>query len=260
MARMLITGAAGMGATAARPLLRARGHDLVLLDIAEIGEVDAARETAIRGSVTDPDILRSALSGVDVVVHLGGISTERPWSDILHANIDGTQKLLEAAQAAGVIRVLLASSTHAVGFWPASTDAGLLTPRPDTYYGMSKVAVEALGSLFADRFGMTVVSARIGTFADAPEGERHRRTWLSYPDLVRLIEAVADTVATGHHVVYGISANTRRWFPLEPGFAIGYRPQDDAEMWGPFDDGESPDDGPIGGGMASATYPLGGGA
>ncbi|WP_109211077.1 MULTISPECIES: hypothetical protein [Microbacterium] len=86
---------------------------------------------------------------------------------------------------------------------------------------------------------MTVVSARIGTLGAIPTTERHRRTWLSFADLTRLIEATATTTAGGHHIVYAISANRRRRCPLEPGNAIGYFPQDDAEEWAPFEAGRS---------------------
>ena len=84
---------------------------------------------------------------------------------LVRTNVDGTKTLLDACVAAGVPRVLLASSLHAVGYVPAVSlaEAPVLCPRPDSYYGWSKVAIEALGSLYADRFGMTVVSARLGT-------------------------------------------------------------------------------------------------
>ena len=78
--------------------------------------------------------------------------------------------MFEAARRAGVPRVVFASSNHAVGFHPAVDPVpDDLPPRPDTYYGVSKVAGEALGSLFHDRYGLDVVCLRIGTcFASAP--------------------------------------------------------------------------------------------
>ncbi|MFC7644202.1 hypothetical protein ACFQX6_28390 [Streptosporangium lutulentum] len=41
----------------------------------------------------------------------------------------------------------------------------------------------------------------------------------------------ASLVAGGFHVVWGVSANTRRWWSLEEGRAIGYHPEDDAESY-----------------------------
>ncbi|WP_235833381.1 NAD-dependent epimerase/dehydratase family protein [Glaciibacter flavus] len=67
--------------------------------------------------------------------------------------MDGTQKVLAAARRAGVRRVLLASSVNAVGFVPygrLSADQ-VLVARPDTYHGVSKAALEALGNVYARR-------------------------------------------------------------------------------------------------------------
>lgn len=257
MTHILLTGAAGMAATQLRPLLRAAGHSLTLLDIAPVGTLHEG-ERFVRGSFTEPEVLDDALIDIDTVVHLGGHSRESSWSEILAVNIDGTQRILEAAHRAGVERALLASSTHAIGFWPVGSPDSELTPRPDTYYGVSKIAAEALGSVYADRYGMTVVAARIGTLADEPLTERHRHTWLSYPDLARLIEAVTTTPERGYHLVYAVSANTHGWFPLAGGAVIGYHPRDDAEAWAPFppEDTNGPD--LIGGAFADDAHPLGG--
>jgi hypothetical protein len=164
------------------------------------------------------------------VVHLAGHAAEMPWADILAVNIDGTQAVLEAAQRAGVRRVLLASSYHVVGYEaPAALrTADMLPPRPDTYYGVSKAAMEALGSVFADRFGMTIVSARIVTYGARPHGARGLAQWLSTGDMARLIEAVIARDEPGHHIVWAVSDNAPGWFPLEPGHAIGFHPIDDA--------------------------------
>ena len=44
-----------------------------------------------------------------------------------------------------------------------------------------------------------------------------------------MVEAALTAPAPGFAVLYGISANTRAWWDLEPGRALGYDPQDDAE-------------------------------
>ena len=48
---------------------------------------------------------------------------------------------------------------------------------------------------------------------------------------VRLVEAALTAPDPGFAVVYGISNNTRAWWDLGPGRAIGYHPQDDAESF-----------------------------
>ena len=58
---------------------------------------------------------------------------------------------------------------------------------------------------------------------------RELSTWLSHDDCVRMVEAALTAPAPGYAVLYGISANTRAWWDLEPGRRLGYEPHDDAE-------------------------------
>ena len=46
-----------------------------------------------------------------------------------------------------------------------------------------------------------------------------------------MVDAALTAPAPGFAVVYGISANSRGWWDLEPGRALGYRPEDDAEAY-----------------------------
>lgn len=268
MALIALTGASGRIATALRPRLRAAGHRLVLCDApgVSLGDVDAETERTVEADLRDVDAQAEAFAGADLVVHLGAFSDERPWDEILTVNIDGTRAVCEAARLAGVRRMLLASSVHAAGYVPVDSPLareGMPLPAPDTYYGVSKAALEAIGGLYAGRFAMTVVSARIMTFDDRPGGPRSLQSWLSPDDMARLVLAALTTGAQGHHVVWGVSRNTRRVVDLAPGLAIGFDPQDDAE-----DDAEvdaegverrdpSRRPGVLGGAFADAAYVLG---
>ena len=104
-------------------------------------------------------------------------------------------------------------------------------PRPDTYYGFSKAALEALGSLFHFRYGMDVTCLRIGSCFKKPWDPRSLWTWMSLDDGARLFEACLATPEPGFRIVWGISRNTRRWWSLEAGEQIGYHPQDDSEVF-----------------------------
>lgn len=227
--RVLITGAAGGMGTLLRPRLAQPGRTLRLMDVAPLLPGDGAE--LVTGSVTDPDAIASACQDVDTVIHLGGLSREAPWADILAVNIDGTQRVLEAARHAGVRLVIFASSNHAVGFHPAAAAPDGLFPRPDTYYGVSKVAGEALGSLYHDRYGLNVLCVRIGTCIERPLTERHLSTWLSPDDCARLVEAAIALPSLGFRVVWGASANTRLLYSLDGARALGYAPRDDAEAY-----------------------------
>jgi uronate dehydrogenase len=156
----------------------------------------------------------------------------------MRVNIDGTHTVLEAARQAGVSRVVLASSNHAVGFREIAEAAGGplpadSSPRPDTYYGVSKAAIEALGSLYHSRFGIDVIAVRIGSCFESPLplGPRGLITWLSPDDGARLFEACLAYPSPGYRLIWGVSDNTRRICSLAEAEALGYKSLDNAERF-----------------------------
>lgn len=236
MAEILLTGAAGRVGRMLREGLPAFGWKLRCFDLVRPQGAEGAwgGDDWITGDITDPAALARATAGVGAVIHLAGIPSEAPFADLLHTNIDGTYQVFEAAQRSGVPRVLFASSNHAVGFHPRSELADThLRPRPDTYYGVSKVAGEAIASLYADRYRMAVASVRIGSCEPEPSSLRSLSTWLSPADAVRLFHALLTAPDLGYATVYGISANTRAWWDLDTARELGYQPQDDAEPYAP---------------------------
>ena len=228
--RILITGAAGRIGTAITPLLRGQGHALRLLDVARPPAAGADDEV-LEGSATDVAIMTQAAADVDLLVHLASHAAERPWRQIVDLNIESAHVVLEAARANRVPTTVLASSVHAVGYTPSDAAGDtVVPPRPDSLYGVSKVVGEALGSVYADRFAMRIVSARIMTFEERPHAVRALSTWLSPADFVRLLHACR-SAPVGHSIVWGVSRNTRRTVSLEAGRRIGYEPLDDAEAY-----------------------------
>lgn len=232
MATVLITGAAGRIGGMLRPRLSAPGRVLRLLDCATL--TAGPDEQTVRADVTDMAAVTIACADVSAVIHLAGISSEAPWERVAAANIHGTYVVFEAARRAGVGRVIFASSGHAVGFTPraAFPAADYAFPAPDTYYGVSKVAGEALASLYHHRYGMDVICLRILTCADRPRTVRALSTWLSPDDAGRLFEACLTASRPGFRVVYGVSRNTRGgWASLAEAESLGFRPRDDSEVF-----------------------------
>jgi uronate dehydrogenase len=227
MATVLLTGSAGAIGTTLSSGLPDLGHEVVGVDLPGRG---ADRSV----DCTDPVAVEAAVAEVrpDAVIHLAGIPTESSLPDALSSHVISTGALLEAMRRHGVPRVIYASSNHAVGRTPRSV---LLTsdvpPRPDTYYGVSKVAAEALMQLYVDRYGMDAISTRIGSFLERPTTRRQLSSWLSPADTVRMFDAALTAPSPGFAVIYGVSANTRGWWDLAPGRALGYDPQDDAEAY-----------------------------
>jgi uronate dehydrogenase len=232
MPTILITGAAGRIGAMLRPRLARPGRTLRLLDTVPV--TAGPGEEAITASVTDLAAMTAACQGAAAVIHLGGIATEAPWRRILEVNIDGTYAVFEAARRAGAGRVIFASSNHAVGFSPRESFPvpDYAYPAPDTYYGVSKAAGEALASLYHYRYGMDTICIRILTCDGRPPNVRALSTWLSPDDAGRLFEACLSAPSPGFRVVYGVSANTRGgWVSLDEARALGYQPRDDAEAY-----------------------------
>lgn len=248
--KVLVTGSAGSIGRVVTLGLADRGHVVVGLD--RMPQPDGEDGAWYTVDATDPDAVAAVFEEepVDAVVHLAGHPGEASLPESLTSHVVTTGALLDAMVEHDVRRFVYASSNHAVGRTPR---AGLATellgtdvrPRPDTYYGVSKVAAEALLSLYADRHGIDAVACRIGSFLERPETVRHLATWLSHDDCVRMVEAALTAPAPGFAVLYGISRNTRAWWDLGAGRALGYEPQDDAEDFagtvapGPADQAEA---------------------
>ena len=234
MPTILITGAAGQVAVMLRSRLARPGRVLRLLDVAPLAQPPGPGEEAVTASVTDLAAMTAACRGTDAVIHLGGIASEGPWERILDVNINGAYTVFEAARRAGVPRVVFASSNHAVGFAPREEFpvADYAYPAPDTYYGVSKAAGEAVAALYARRYGMDAVCVRILSCIERPANPRMLSTWLSPDDTGRLFEACLTAPSPGFRVIYGVSANTRGgWVSLDGARALGYEPRDDAERY-----------------------------
>ncbi|MEU0187384.1 NAD(P)-dependent oxidoreductase [Streptomyces sp. NPDC006207] len=156
--------------------LRGETARLVLLDRVPL-VAEAANEEVHTIDLQEADAVRSDLVGVDRVLHLGGIPDEAPLADLLEVNVLGTHHVLEAARRGGIRRVVPTGSNRVTGFHPAGQRTAPDEPvRPDGLYGVSKAAVEALGRLYADKFGLCVIclqhrQLRGGTRRAPPPGD-----------------------------------------------------------------------------------------
>jgi uronate dehydrogenase len=230
--RLLLTGAAGHLGREMRPRLKAYcdtlrvSHRSDAIDPAGEGEEVAVADLADKAAVV------AMLDGVEAVVHLGGVSTEQPWEDILGGNIVGMVNLYEAARHHGVKRIVFASSNHVTGFYRQDEVVSPRDPvRPDGFYGLSKCFGENLAQLYWDRFGLETVSVRIGSSFAAPKDRRMLATWMSFDDTERLIVAALTAPVVGHSIVYGMSDNATTWWDNTPARHLGYRPQDSSEVF-----------------------------
>jgi uronate dehydrogenase len=224
--RLLLTGAAGNLGRQLRGALAAWADIVRLSDIAPLGEL-ASHEEGASVDLADRDTVHALLEGVDAVVHLGGISVEAPFDDLLESNIRGLYNLYSAAQKQGVKRVVYASSNHAVGFHSVTSVLDVDAPlRPDCLYGVTKCFGEALSRYYFDRFGLETVCLRIGSSFDVPKNPRMLVTYLSYRDFIELVRCSLFTNRVGHAIAYGVSDNRIKWVDNTKSAFLGFRPQD----------------------------------
>jgi uronate dehydrogenase len=235
VAIILITGSSGRIGSMLRTRLARPGRTLRLLDVVPPpAGTGVPGKDAIVASVTDMAAMTEAAAGADAIIHLGGVSGEAPWQQILDVNIQGAYTVFEAARRAGVPRVIFASSNHAAGFAPRSAFPvpDYAFPCPDTYYGVSKVAGEGLAAQYHHRYGLDAICLRIMSCFERPLTLRMLSTWLSPDDAGRLFEACLTVPRPGFRVAFGVSANTRGgWVSLDEARALGYEPKDDAEVY-----------------------------
>ena len=231
MKKLVLTGAAGrLGSYLREPLTR-MCDELVSTDIAaEIGKLYDG-ETYMQADLTDLAAIEAVLEGANMVVHFGAIGDEAPWDAILQSNIIGAYNVWEAAYRQGVKRVVYASSVHAVGMHLKTDTIGLDAPhKPDTYYGLAKCFAEDLASLYWDKRGIESVCMRIFSCAQATNA-RSIGTWLSYDDLIHLVERSIDSPVVGFTKVWGLSNNDRAVVDNSKAGHLGYRPKDNAEQF-----------------------------
>jgi len=223
MTIIVLTGAAGRLGRSLRPMLASRCDELRVLDQMPL-VAEHANEVAIRVDLNDTSALQQAMAGASAVVHFAGYPREADWPVLLAANVAAVTSLWEAARVAGVDRVLYASSNHAVGMYPRETRIGHdVLPLPDSRYGVTKVFMEAVSSLYAAKWGVRGFGMRIGHCSPAPTDARMLSHWIHPEDLALLVKVGLDANYE-NEIVYGASGNARSWWSNTRALELGYQP------------------------------------
>jgi len=293
--RIGITGCNGIVGTILRRRLSKDGFEIVSLSRRDLpivkeakskNELDCVVENRIVDT-TNAEELKGKFDGLDAVIHLAAASkpTDK-WEKVFKTNYGGDHNVFAECARAGIKRLIYASTNHVqtgkvvTNFetreavdpnqWGAHL-IGKKDPKecmirledsvdPDSYYGTSKVAAEALGKFFARVHGLEFVAFRIGWIVNDQnplqnpriKTEEQRNFWralyLSHRDceefFVRALQPTLPEsckVGKGVYVLsYAISHNPRRFFDLTTTIKIlGYTPQDSAEYFIEQEQGQS---------------------
>ena len=230
--KILVTGAAGKIGSAFWAAQDDKS-DLRLADIDIATLPDAAQRVSL--DIRDPGSCLEACEGIHTVIHLA--ADPNPDADfmasLLPVNIVGTYNMLFAAKAQGCKRFIFASSAQVIEGYP--TDVQIqecMPPKPGNLYGVSKAFGEALASMYANDGHMTTIAVRIANVAEFQQGESHSprdvAAFISFRDVVALLESCVDAELSGFHVIHGVSDNRYKRLSIDKSRKIvGYAPTDD---------------------------------
>jgi nucleoside-diphosphate-sugar epimerase len=239
MARVLVTGAAGLVGSAVLDLLAARGTPTTALVVEPPGRSLPA-DRVVTGDARDPETVAEALRDADALIHLAAIPApdSDPDAVLFALNTQATFTVLDQAGRAGVRRVAIASSYAICGlpfarrplrmpYLPIDTALPLQITDP---YALSKQTDEATAAMMALQYRMTVVALRmpfIGTpddrlpmmarqWADDPRsGASDVWSYLDARDAARALVAALEPAGPGNHVVYVAAPETLAPYPTE---------------------------------------------
>lgn len=167
----LTTGGAGfIGSNIVKELLK-RGEEVRVLDNFATGkrenilsQMKNPNLTMIEGDLRSFHIVRSAVKGVDYILHQGALpSVPRSINDPITSNdvnILGTLNILEAAKEFGVRRVVLASSSSIYGNSETLPKIESMPINPMSPYALTKYAQERYCQIFYQLYGLETVSLR----------------------------------------------------------------------------------------------------
>lgn len=174
--KILVTGGTGFTGKALVKRLLDMGHEVVALDYKEGHKTQELRDwgaEVILGSVTDKDVVRRSVQGVEIVHHVAAAFREMNVPDTFYydVNVGGTSNVLEAALEEGVRKVIYCSTCGVHGnvdHPPAGEDAPI---QPADYYQRTKYEAEPIVRQFYDR-GLKTVTLRPAAIYGPGDPER----------------------------------------------------------------------------------------
>jgi nucleoside-diphosphate-sugar epimerase len=238
--RIVFTGGSGKAGRHAVPWLKARGYDILNLDLKPL---DCEGVNTLITDLTDSGQVFNALSShfwfdgyeagqlpatLDAVVHFAAVPRVliNPDNETFRVNTVSTYNVIEAAMKLGVRKVIVASSETTYGVCFAEGDKDFHQfPLEEDYdvdpmdsYGLSKVVNEKTARAFAMRFGADIYALRIGNViepdeydrfpafvADPPSRKRNAWSYIDARDLAQIVHLCIEKDGLGFQVFNAVN-------------------------------------------------------
>ena len=163
--KILVTGGAGFIGSHIVELYQEKADEIRVLDNLRTGyrhNLDGLRHTFMDGSITDRELVKEAVKGVDYIFHLAALvsvpeSVSKP-RECVEINVNGLLNVLEEASAAGVKKLVFASSAAVYGDNPTVPKVESMIPEPKSPYAITKLDGEYYIGMF-HREGMLETAA-----------------------------------------------------------------------------------------------------
>lgn len=144
--KILITGGSGFIGSHIAEHFQSSAQEIRVLDNYRTGyakNLEGLRADVIRGSITDRSLVRDVVQGVDYIFHMAALvsvpeSMSKP-SECVDINVHGLLNVLEEASAAGVKKIVFASSAAVYGDNPSVPKIETMVPEPRSPYAITKL-------------------------------------------------------------------------------------------------------------------------
>ena len=165
--KILVTGGSGFIGSHIVEHYQDKADEIRVLDNLRTGyrkNLDGLKCTFIEGSVTDRDLVAKPVEGIDYIFHMAALvsvpeSMAKP-AECVDINVHGLLNVLEAASAAGVKKLVFASSAAIYGDNPSVPKLETMLPEPKSPYAVTKLDGEFYLDLFNRERGLETAAIR----------------------------------------------------------------------------------------------------